>query len=533
MKTVLCAVASSFVHKNLAVQKLGKFLGDAVTIREFTVNQPLNTVYAALLSEKADVYAFSCYIWNVEFEKKLAEMLKAALSATIVFGGPEAGAEPEEFLRKTPFCDFVIRGEGEAALSHLLSCLSEGETPSMAGIYGKHGGFGLSPRVQRLPRPYDEEDLADAPHRLIYYEASRGCYNGCAYCVSSLEAEACYDEETVKEDIRFFVRHGVPLVKFVDRSFNACRERAERLFSFLASETGDTRFHLEVAPDLFTESMLQTIENAPSGKFQFEAGLQSLNEETLKAIGRRHDNEKALACLRRLSVMPACELHVDLIAALPLEDKESFERSFNGVYALGACQMDVGVLKVLPGTPMRRLSARYGLVYESFAPYEVIKTDKLSAFELQDIRSAAHALERLYNSGLFSHTLSRLSTTFESAYRMYETLGAFLPPAISLSEVFSRLLSHFPAAKDALVRDFLLSGEKKPPENFNMCLLPHFPERCMAFIARYIGRYFPELSALHPGQAYKQLKFFAFDTGIYMAKRSGSVVYNIEKEGWL
>ena len=59
MKTVLCAVNSAYIHKNLAVMKLFAYLKDRVSVREFNVNTPRDSVYNALLSENADVYCFS------------------------------------------------------------------------------------------------------------------------------------------------------------------------------------------------------------------------------------------------------------------------------------------------------------------------------------------------------------------------------------------------------------------------------------------------------------------------------------------
>lgn len=527
MKTVLCALNSAYVHKSLAALKLEKAMKGRLEVAEYNINMPLDTVYDDLLRREAEIYAFSSYIWNVEYEVKLAERLKKALGATVIFGGPEAGAEPEAFLSEHPFCDYVIKGEGERSLSLLLSAIGEARTPSAPGIYYRGGGFGVSEHEENTPMPYDDNDLCGSENRLVYYEASRGCYNGCAYCVSSAEAPVNYDLDKVKREIRYLCEKGVTLIKFVDRSFNACAARSEELFRFLSEETGNTRFHCEIAPDRFSETMLTTIEKAPPGKFQFEAGIQSVSEQTLSAVSRRCDLTVSFRNLRRLSDCPSVELHTDLIAGLPLEDKKSFEESFDKTYALGAKQMDVGFLKVLRGTPMREIADACGIVYESYPPYEVIRTPEITARELSDIRRAAHALSRLHNSGVFRHTVAFLEPRFSSPYRMYETLGGILTPGESLRQTFSSLLDYCPEAKDALIRDFLLTDEKKPPASFGILSDDTFSRRCIAYLSQH-GELFPEYAALHPGEAYKKLKFFAFDTGTYVAGRTVRRVYKIE-----
>lgn len=530
MKTVLCAVNSAYIHKNLAVMKLFAYLKDRVSVREFNVNTPRDSVYNALLSENADVYCFSTYIWNIEYIKAIAERLKKATNAIIIFGGPEAGGDAEGFIKENLYCDYVIKGEGELALSHLLTALEKGERPALSGIYGKNGGSGIAPSLKDLPASYTESDIEENMGRILYYETSRGCFNKCAYCISGKEDVSLYDEDKVKEELRHMASFNLPLIKLVDRSFNAYGKRSERMLRFLSEETGETSFHLEVAPDLFTEEMLEIIKNAKKGKFQFEAGIQSLNNETLSAIGRISHNEKAFSNLEKIISFGNVNVHTDIIAGLPLENFESFKDGFDKVYALKAKRMDVGFLKVLKGTEMEELAEKYGVVYESVPPYEVIKTSDISAMELSEIKKAHLALDRIYNSGAFVNTVSFMEEKFSSPFMMYLELGGIIKEGMSLSKVFSRILEKFPDAKVSLIKDFMLSGEKSVPEGFDNLMIEKFSEKCISFLSENCGSYFPEYSLLHPGAAFKKLKFYAFAEGIFVSDREGQKVFDITGE---
>ena len=53
--------------------------------------------------------------------------------------------------------------------------------------------------------------------------------------------------------------------------------------------------------------------------------------------------------------------HLDLIAGLPMEDYESFGKSFDDVYALGPDQLQLGFLKVLKGSYMQEHARNMGL----------------------------------------------------------------------------------------------------------------------------------------------------------------------------
>ena len=83
MKIVLFSLNASRVHTNLAIRCLSESLkkngfGD-VTLIERTEKDNRNDTLSALYQEKADLYGFSTYIWNVEAHLKLAENLKQLL----------------------------------------------------------------------------------------------------------------------------------------------------------------------------------------------------------------------------------------------------------------------------------------------------------------------------------------------------------------------------------------------------------------------------------------------------------------------
>ena len=54
-------------------------------------------------------------------------------------------------------------------------------------------------------------------------------------------------------------------------------------------------------------------------------------------------------------------MHLDLIAGLPLEGYEDFQRSFNDVYALGPHQLQLGFLKLLRGTMLEKRKGAMGI----------------------------------------------------------------------------------------------------------------------------------------------------------------------------
>ena len=104
MKTVLFALNGSYSHTNLAVRAIAHSLraaGEEAVIIEKNLKDTRLSVLEALVSENADVYGFSVYIWNAPEMYAFASELKALLpSALLVLGGPEVSFEDKSFFEK-------------------------------------------------------------------------------------------------------------------------------------------------------------------------------------------------------------------------------------------------------------------------------------------------------------------------------------------------------------------------------------------------------------------------------------------------
>ena len=130
MKIVLFALNGSFSHSNLAIRCLRPRLeraGHEVVLIEHNLRDRSAHVLEHLYSEHADVYGFSCYIWNLREMLPLAESLKSLLpKARIVLGGPEASFATERF-DGMDWIDAIVCGEGERAFFELCQAFSRGE----------------------------------------------------------------------------------------------------------------------------------------------------------------------------------------------------------------------------------------------------------------------------------------------------------------------------------------------------------------------------------------------------------------------
>ncbi len=419
MNVLLTTLNAKYVHGNLALKYLhaaGKPFCPGLELREFTINNSRDYVFGELVMGGYDAVCFSCYIWNIQQTLELAEDLKKAdPRLLILFGGPEVSYDWEDFMKQNQFVDFLILGEGEKAFAQWCVQLEgERDWAQAAGLVFREKGEGrIVARPPGAPLdlaaiPFPYEDFPCEGDKVIYYEASRGCPFNCGYCISSLDKTMrALPLERVKADLSHFLEARVRQVKFLDRTFNWDRQRSRELFSWLmAQDCGVTNFHFEICADLLDEELLALLGQARKGLFQFEIGIQSTNEKTLRAVNRTSDLKRTLARVKQLVSLGNSHIHVDLIAGLPYEDYPSFARSFDQVYDLGADNLQLGFLKLLKGTMIRERAEEFGYVYMEKAPYQVIGNDFLSPQEVCRLKQVETVLELYHNRGGFQTSLA-------------------------------------------------------------------------------------------------------------------------------
>ena len=437
MKILLAACNAKYIHSNLAVYDLKAYSSDydkEVFLREYTINQPKDEILKDIYGSGADVVCFSCYIWNISFVRELIRDLAKILPETAFWaGGPEVSYDAEKFLTEMPEMTGVLVGEGEKTFHDLLEYYIDGKG-SLGEIRGiayrdgeeiRHNGWRELMNLSEIPFVY--QHLEEFENRIIYYESSRGCPFSCSYCLSSIDKKLRFrDLELVKKELQFFLDHKVPQVKFVDRTFNCKHEHAMAIWKYiLEHDNGVTNFHFEVSADLLRDEEMDLMAKMRPGLIQLEIGVQSTNQETIRAIHRHMDLDKLERCVDRVHSFRNIHQHLDLIAGRPYEDYDTFHRSFNDVYQMKPDQLQLGFLKVLKGSLMKEEAEKYGIVHKEKEPYEVLSTKWLPYGDVLKLKAVESMVEVYYNSGQFQHTLEYLVPLAKDAFTFYESLGAF------------------------------------------------------------------------------------------------------------
>ena len=436
MNVLLLALNAKYIHSSLALRSIKCYAKDYashINILEMTINNYENEIIKEVYKASPDIIGISCYIWNMSLVKTLIPTLKKVLpGSTIILGGPEVSYDCEDLLKSLDV-DIIMEGEGEVTWKEYLdyrfkqiSCME-----NIKGLVYKSGETVKKnkprPPLELNDLPFVYSELEDTQHKIIYYEASRGCPFNCQYCLSSVNGSVRFVPiDTVKKHLQYFIDHQVKQVKFIDRTFNAHKAFAIALWDYLITHDNHyTNFHFEIAAELLDDEMIQLLKLARPGLIQFEIGVQSTNPQVLDTIKRKMSYVKISEVIRKIKTLGNIHQHLDLIAGLPLETYDSFKRSFNDVIALKPEQFQLGFLKVLRGSGLRRDAKKYGLAYKLHPPYEILYTNAITYGEILRLHGIEEMLERYYNSGRFETILTYLFTCFSSAFDFFEKLVIF------------------------------------------------------------------------------------------------------------
>lgn len=218
---------------------------------------------------------------------KTAAVVKAHHpNAVVVLGGHHPTALPEAVMAH-PEVDYVIRGEGEAALPRLVDAFKKnGDLSRVPGlVYRKPDGS------LHVSAPAVVTDLDGVPPpavhlvRMDYYRrksgaqavviGSRGCPMSCSYCVMG-SGEIPYRRRSVASVFREIetavTEWGAGFIDFEDENLSLDRDWFMDLLNRLIRRFGEARIELRAMNGLFAPSLDETVLRAMK-----RAGFRELN----------------------------------------------------------------------------------------------------------------------------------------------------------------------------------------------------------------------------------------------------------------
>lgn len=317
---------------------------------------PINDVLDSLIDPA--LCAFSCYVWNEKYNLALAQAIKQRWpDCVIVFGGPQTGGNHI----KHEFIDCMIMSEGETAFVEVLRSVRDGKP--LEQIIRRTRLEDLD-----IPSPYllglFDDIIARAPKDVCFQtviETNRGCPYACTYCdwggltYSKIKK---FSMHRVEEELKWIARNPISVVMLADANFGIFKERDMEIARLIRKHfTGSKIDYLNIT---FTKNSNRTVfeiakEIGPIVK-SVTLSMQSMSQDTLKAIKRDNMKSNDLAEMLALSHEYDIPTYTDMILGMPEETLQSWKEGMMTLIELGQDGfIDTNFTNVLENTELNKI----------------------------------------------------------------------------------------------------------------------------------------------------------------------------------
>lgn len=368
------------------------------------------------------IVAFSCYLWNWEYNKKLAKLVKKTYpDCIILFGGPQVTDRPFQtlFFQNHKYVDVIINGEGELSFHKVLADILENHP--LQRVY-------TQARINELdiiPSPYltgvFDQIIKDNPefgwHGTL--ETNRGCPYACTFCdwgTTTYSKVKKFDISRVIQEIKWMSDHKIEYMVVADANFGIFADRDREIAIELARIKEHTGYPKVVGITWQKNSQIESADLAKLlGSRGFTLSVQSLDLDVLTAIKRKNmkinDLEEILTYCEKEDI----PTYTELILGLPHETTESWKNGHTKLMSHGQHNMiDVFLVSILENSEISQQIEKYGIGAVKVSDYLLggidESTDELDVTEFCFLVNQTNSM--LFNEFIDSYMYSWLVISF-------------------------------------------------------------------------------------------------------------------------
>ncbi len=408
------------------------------------------------------VVGFSCYLWNWEYNKCLAQAVRAKYPETlIVFGGTHVPDASEGFFIEHPYVDILVHQEGEFSFTDILA-----ESLSMNPDYTQIPGLSVrvegnetlktSPRprisdITQLPSPYLEglfDFMLDGDYVLnVSQETTRGCPYTCTFCdwggntYSKVYAAA---EERLHAEFEWFGRNRVEYVFNCDANYGIMPrdvELTKKMIEVRSRHEGfPKRFRMCTAKNSNDRifEIVQLLDGAGMNKGA-TLSFQSMDPHTLEIVRRSNIKMDKFSDLMDRYKAADIATYTELIMGMP---GETYDSSKKGIDLLIDGQDDAVNIYVYPCTmlPNSEMSTPD---YVKKHGIESVRMPILLAHSTPEPESLSEYTNIVISTSTMSEEDWQRTYMFYWAVQSFHCLGLLQQIAIVLHKQFGVLYSDF------------------------------------------------------------------------------------------
>jgi putative methyltransferase len=331
------AYLTSYAYKDPEIRE-----NFSLRICDVPVTTDREALAADLERAASDVYAFSCYLWNMELVRWLLNRLaRTRPDSMFILGGPQV--MNHALLYVPPECTNVVvcNGEGERTFQQYLRQLLTGQ-PDFARVDGisfwRDGELVTTGRPERIkdldeiPSPFTGGLFEPGRYTFGILETNRGCPYNCGFCFWGAATNSKvnrFDSDRVLDDITWMSENGFATLFLADANWGMaprdveftrhmveCRKRTgyPMVVSMNAAKNKPDRV-AEITKILVDGGLLSSQ----------PISLQSMDADVLRIIDRSNIKSETYTALQQTLREQQISSYIEMIWPLPGETTRTFK----------------------------------------------------------------------------------------------------------------------------------------------------------------------------------------------------------------
>jgi radical SAM superfamily enzyme YgiQ (UPF0313 family) len=328
---------------------------------------------------EADLFGFSCYVWNIGLVRRLLPTLMARRPQPhVILGGPQVMHRSHIYLRPDQEKVLVCNGEGERTFPNVLRQLRR-DQPDFSAVRGlsfyANGELVTTPHEARIgdldeiPSPYLGGYMERGSSVWAVLETNRGCPFKCTYCYwggATNSKVHKYSEDRIFKEITWCSENNVLYIFIADANFGMlkrdveiakhlaeCKRKTGLPLAVQFSSSKNTPERVSEIATIFADANLVSTQ---------PISLQTMNENTLAAVKRENIRTASYTQLQNVLNDRNVSSFIEMIWPLPGETLESFKDGIGTLCDAGADSYHFYPLMIIGNVEMESQVDEFGLV---------------------------------------------------------------------------------------------------------------------------------------------------------------------------
>lgn len=423
---LLVHICTSYIHQYVrsAEPQLGQFYiaeyadasGFCVKVKKYSSHEPILSSLIDILGTNqcriVGFYVDSENLWTIR--RILYEVKQAIEDLFVVVGGPQVTGNSRLALKRIPYANCAIVGEGERPFLEILRAKNKSiqELSNIKGLafYDEKGKFiytGPQTVLDINAYPYPRRERYSLDTDIIFDQIStgRGCIGNCSFCFEGNKTEnnlRLRSVENVIEEIDYVISNlkNQHYISFLDDTFIINPSRTKTICNHLIKKyNGYIGWFCEARVDILQHNLDLLPLMKRAGLIRVQLGGESGSQFILDAYKKHMKPHDLKEVVKKLYEANISSIYINFIVGGAFETLETFNLTLEFATELieiapGCVEVGCSLFSPYVGTPMRHNPSFFGISIidsdllrgpDGFMPF--VRTQELSEQKILQLRN--------------------------------------------------------------------------------------------------------------------------------------------------